>query len=321
MFFKNSIQSTPYFVKVDIDNFFHYSVLSDLKLWSMTQVINKNFINKIWLFLLLFSLNSLINLSYANERIVVAGDALTEIVFDLGAGEDIVGVDSSSRYPKQVTQLPQIGNVKLLNIESVLSLTPSLVISFDDAEIANVLKQISQAKVEVLTVKRVPSTIELLYENINKIAAKLGREKEGQKLIKRIQNDLSLIQNRTATRRQKTKVLCLMNMEGNIFIAGKNTAIDALITIAGGENLATHNSVRTYTSESLIAMNPEVIILTNHSIEELGGFDKINTIPGITETDAYKNHGIVIIDDRYLFEIGPRVVEVVFKLFNGFYPE
>lgn len=287
----------------------------------MTQVINKNFINKIWLFLLLFSLNSLINLSYANERIVVAGDALTEIVFDLGAGEDIVGVDGSSRYPKQVTQLPQIGNVKLLNIEAVLSLTPSLVISFDDAEIANVLKQISQAKVEVLTLKRVPSTVELLYENINKIAVKLDRAKEGQKLIKRIQNDLSLIQNRTATSRQKTKVLCLMNMEGNIFIAGKNTAIDALITIAGGENLATHNSVRTYTSESLIAMNPEVIILTNHSIEELGGFDKINTIPGITETDAYKNHGIVIIDDSYLFAIGPRVVEVVFKLFNGFYPE
>ena len=234
---------------VDNDNHFHYIILSDLKLWSTNQVINKNFINKMWLFLLLFSLNSLINFSSANERIVVAGGALTEIVFALGAGEDIVGVDSTSRFPKQVTQLPQIGNLKLLNIESVLSLTPSLVISFDDAEIANILKQISQPKIEVLTLKRVPSTVELLYENINKIAAKLGREKEGQKLIKRIQNDLSLIQNRTATRRQKTKVLCLMNMEGNIFIAGKNTAIDALITIAGGENLATHNSVRTYTSE------------------------------------------------------------------------
>ena len=287
----------------------------------MTQVINKNFINKMWLFLLLFSLNSLNNFSSANERIVVAGSTLTEIVFALGAGEDIVGVDNSSRYPKQVTQLPQIGNVKLLNIESVLSLTPSLVISFDDAEIANVLKQISQAKIEILPLKREPSTVESLYENISKIAAKLDRAKEGQKLIKRIQNDLSLIQNRTATRRQKTTVLCLMNMEGNIFIVGKNTAIDALITIAGGENLATHNSVRTYTSESLTAMNPEVIILTNHSIEELGGFDKINTIPGISETDAYKNHGIVIIDDSYLFTIGPRVVEVVFKLFNGFYPE
>lgn len=321
MFFENFIQSLPYFVVVDIDNCFHYSVLSDLNLRSITQVINKNFINKMWLFLLLFSLNSLINFSSANERIVVAGSTLTEIVFALGAGEDIVGVDNSSRYPKQVTQLPQVGNVKLLNIESVLSLTPSLVISFDDAEIANVLKQISQAKIEILPLKREPSTVESLYENISKIAAKLDRAKEGQKLIKGIQNDLSLIQNRTATRRQKTKVLCLMNMERNIFIVGKNTAIDALITIAGGENLATHNSVRTYTNESLTAMNPEVIILTNHSIEELGGFDKINTIAGITETDAYKNHGIVIIDDSYLFTIGPRVVEVVFKLFNGFYPE
>lgn len=306
---------------VDNDNHFHYIVLSDLKLWSTNQVINKNFINKMWLFLLLFSLNSLINFSSANERIVVAGGALTEIVFALGAGEDIVGVDSTSRFPKQVTQLPQIGNLKLLNIESVLSLRPSLVISFDDAEIANVLKQISQAKVDVLTLKRVPSTVDLLYENISKIAAKLDRPKEGQELIKRIQTNLSQIQNRTATRRQNPKVLCIMNMGGNIFIAGKNTTIDALITIAGGENLATHNSVRTYTTESLIAMNPEVIILTTHSIEELGGFDKINTIPGITETDAYKNHGIVIIDDSYLFGIGPRVVEVVSKLFNGFYPE
>ena len=283
--------------------------------------MKKKFMANIVLFILIFSINSFINFSYANERIVIAGGALTEIVFTLGAGDQVVGVDSTSQYPKTVRQLPQIGYLKLLNIESILSLNPSLVISFNDTETDNILKQITQAKVNVLALKRVPATIDLLYENINKIAIKLDKQEKGQELINRIKNNLSNIENQIATKPHKTKVLCIMNMGGSILIAGKNTTTDALITIAGGENLATHNSVKTYTTESLIAMNPEAIILTTHSINELGGLDKINTIPGISETEAFKNNRIIIIDDSYLFGIGPRVDDAVKILFQGFYPQ
>ncbi len=281
----------------------------------------KKFVKKISLFLLIFSINSLINLSSANQRIVIAGGSLTEIVFALGAGDEVVGVDKTSSYPEKVKQLPQIGYWKLLNIEGVLSLKPTLFITLNDVEPDNVIEKVSESKVDVLALQRVPGTIELLYENIGKIASKLNKQKEGELLINRIKTNLADIQTKIATHPQKTKVLSLMSMGGTNSVAGKNTTIDALIAIAGGENLAKHNSFKSYTAESIIAINPEVIILNKYSIDQLGGLDKIATIPGITETAAFKNNRITIIDDSYLFGIGPRVDEAAKLLFQSFYPE
>lgn len=271
--------------------------------------------------MLIFSINSLLNYSSANERIVIAGGSLTEIVFALGAGDDVVGVDKTSSYPEKVKQLPQIGYWKLLNIEGVLSLRPTLFITLNDVEPDNVIEKVSESKVDVLALRRVPGTVELLYENINKIASKLNKQEEGEKLINRIKANLADIQAKIATHPQKTKVLSLMSMSGSNSVAGKNTTIDALITIAGGENLAKHNSFKSYTAESIIAINPEVIILNKYSIDQLGGLDKVNTIPGITETSAFKNNRITVIDDSYLFGIGPRVDEAAKLLFQSFYPE
>ena len=283
--------------------------------------MKKKFTEKFVLFLLIFSINSLINSSSANQRIVIAGGALTEIVFALGAGDQVIGVDKTSSFPEQVKQLPQIGYWKLLNIEGILSLKPSLFITLSDVEPENIIDQVNQSKVDVLALKRIPGTIDLLYENINKIAVKLDKQKEGQALIERIKTNIADIEAKVATHAQKTKVLALMSMGGNNSVAGKNTTIDALITIAGGENLANHNSFKSYTAESLITLNPEVIILNKHSIVQLGGLDKVNTIPGITETAAFKNNRITIIDDSYLFGIGPRVDEAAKILFQSFYPQ
>ncbi|OTQ51191.1 heme/hemin ABC transporter substrate-binding protein [Gilliamella apis] len=283
--------------------------------------MKKKFTEKFVLFLLIFSINSLINFSSANQRIVIAGGALTEIVFALGAGDQVIGVDKTSSFPEKVKQLPQIGYWKLLNIEGILSLKPSLFITLSDVEPENIIDQVNQSKVDVLALKRIPGTIDLLYENINKIAVKLDKQKEGQALIERIKTNIADIEAKVATHTQKTKVLALMSMGGNNSVAGKNTTIDALITIAGGENLANHNSFKSYTAESLITLNPEVIILNKHSIDQLGGLDKVNTIPGITETAAFKNNRITIIDDSYLFGIGPRVDEAAKILFQSFYPQ
>ena len=283
--------------------------------------MKKKFTEKFVLFLLIFSINSLINFSSANQRIVIAGGALTEIVFALGAGDQVIGVDKTSSFPEQVKQLPQIGYWKLLNIEGILSLKPSLFITLSDVEPENIIEQVNQSKVDVLALKRIPGTIDLLYENINKIAVKLDKQKEGQALIERIKTNIADIEAKVATHAQKTKVLALMSMGGTNSVAGKNTTIDALITIAGGENLANHNSFKSYTAESLITLNPEVIILNKHSIDQLGGLDKVNTIPGITETAAFKNNRITIIDDSYLFGIGPRVDEAAKILFQSFYPQ
>ena len=284
-------------------------------------VMIKKIYTNLSVILLILTLSGLINISSANQRIVIAGGSLTEIVYALGEDQQVVGVDKTSTYPATTQHLPQIGYWKLLNIEGILSLKPTLFIAFNDIEPDNVLTQMHQANVDVLALPRVPGTVELLYQNIEKIAQKLNKQHEGNQLITRIKTHLSKLQDKIKTHPQKTKVLFMMTMGGSNAIAGKNTTADALITIAGGENLATHNSYKNYSAESLIAMNPDVILLNSHSIQQLGGMDKLQTISGITETSAYKNNRIKTIDDSYLFGIGPRVDEVATQLYQIFYPE
>lgn len=272
----------------------------------------------------LFSISlilSFINYSFANERIVVAGGSLTEIIYSLGSGEQIVGVDQTSSYPAEVKKLPQIGYWKLLNIEGILSLTPSLFITWIDAEPNDILEQVSKAKVDVLALQRVPATPELLYQNIEKIGFKLNNELAAKQLVNQIRNHLTEIQQKIAKQPQKIKVLFLLSMGGSNTIAGKNTVADAIITIAGGENIATHTSYKSYSAESLIASNPEAIILTSQSVEQLGGLDKLSSIPGLTQTQAWKNRRIITIDQAYLLGLGPRVTQAVDTLYSGFYPE
>lgn len=271
--------------------------------------------------LLVVTLNGFFNVSYAKERIVIAGGSLTEIVFALGDGNQVIGVDKTSNYPSETKNLPQIGYWKLLNIEGILSLNPTLFIAFNDIEPDYIFSQLSQTNVDILSLQRVPGTVDLLYQNIEKISEKLNKQNEGKQLITQIKTNLSQLENKISAHPQKPKVLFMMSMGGSNSVAGKNTTADALITIAGGENLAKHNSYKTFSAESLIEMNPDVILLNSHSITQLGGIDKIETIPGITETSAYKNQRIKAIDDSYLFGIGPRVDQVADILYQSFYPE
>lgn len=282
--------------------------------------MKKNFIFMKWL-LVISSLMSFFNVSYANERIVIAGGSLTEIVYALGYGDHVVGVDQTSSYPDDVKQLPQIGYWKLLNIEGILSLSPSLFITWRDAEPNNIIEQVSQANVDVLALQRVPPTPELLYSNMTTIGLKLNKVTEANQLVQQIQQHLTQVQQKIANQPQKPKVLFMLSMGGNNMIAGKNTVADAIMTIAGGDNIATHSSYKTFSAESLIISNPEAIVFTSQSVEQMGGLDKLSAIPGLTETAAWKNHRIITIDQAYLLGLGPRVTQAVDVLYQGFYPK
>lgn len=259
-------------------------------------------------------------LGYSQERIVVAGGSLTEIIYALGAGDEVVGVDQTSSYPETVSQLPQIGYWKLLNIEGILSLNPTLFITWQDSEPSTIFKQVQDAKVKLLTLQRIPSNIEQLTKNIQLIAKQLNRLEPAQRLIADIQQKIAAIENRVSHQSQKVRVIFLLSI-GNNMVAGKNTVADAIITLAGGENIAQHDSYRTYSTEALIETNPDVIVMTSQSVQKLGGLDNLTKIAGIEQTHAWKNHHIVTIDQAFILGMGPRITQAVEILYNGFYKD
>lgn len=82
----------------------------------------------------------------AAERIVVAGGSLTELIYAMGAGERVVGVDETTSYPPETAKLPHIGYWKQLSSEGILSLRPDSVITWQDAGPQIVLDQLRAQK-------------------------------------------------------------------------------------------------------------------------------------------------------------------------------
>ena len=93
----------------------------------------------------------------AAERIVVAGGSLTELIYAIGAGNRVVGVDETTSYPPQTQALPHIGYWKQLSSEGILSLRPDSFITWQDAGPQLVFDQLRAQKVNVVTLPRVPS--------------------------------------------------------------------------------------------------------------------------------------------------------------------
>ncbi|MEX0582565.1 MAG: ABC transporter substrate-binding protein, partial [Sneathiella sp.] len=130
----------------------------------------------------IFLLFSTVALADAPKRVVSVGGALTEAVYALGAGELIVGSDTTSYYPEAAAASPKVGYQRALSAEGILSLNPDLVLMTDEAGPPPVLAQLKSAGVNMLTLNAGRS-LEDVKKNIEVISGALDRKEEGAALI------------------------------------------------------------------------------------------------------------------------------------------
>nr|WP_225974978.1 ABC transporter substrate-binding protein [Pectobacterium polaris] len=267
--------------------------------------------------LMLFGLSSFT--CAAEPRVVIAGGSLVEIVYAIGAGDAVVGVDQTTTYPPQTATLPKVSNWQQLTSEGILSLHPTLLMTWQDANPPQVLNQLEQAGVTVARFTRTPSTPAQLLSNIRQAGALLNRAEAAEQLVTRLSQQLSAVSERLATRKDRVSVVFLLSVGSSAAqVAGKNTVVDGLIALAGGKNIATHSQYRIYGGEAMIAANPEVVVVTTQSVEN--GVEALAAVPGLTQTAAWKNQRIIALDQAILLGMGPRVAEAVEALNRGFYP-
>jgi ABC-type hemin transport system, periplasmic component len=256
----------------------------------------------------------------AADRLVVAGGSLTELVFAMGAGDRVVGVDETTTWPAQTTALPHIGYWKQLSSEGILSLKPDHFITWQDAGPQVVLDQLRAQKVDVVTLPRIPATVEQMYSNIHALAAALNVSPQGETLVNTLRQRLAAVQTSTQAKDKPVNALFILSAGGSSpQVAGKGSVADAIMTLAGAHNMAQHNQYKSYSAEALIAANPDVIVVTTQMTE--GDVQRLSTIAGITRTAAWKNHRIVSIDQALILGMGPRVADAVETLHQQFWPQ
>ena len=257
----------------------------------------------------------------AAPRIVSIGGPVTEIVYALGAGADVVGVDTSSTYPQAATQLPQVGYQRRLSAEGVLSLQPDVVLATSDAGPPVALEHL-KAAVEVVEIPAV-YTVAGAEAKIRLIAQTLGRKDQGEQLVDTLRRDLAAAAAAVRQTRSQPRVLFLYARGlGTLYVSGTGTAADAMIRLAGGVNAVTeYADFKPFTPEAVVAAAPDVLLMLARGLDSLGGVEGLLKLPGIALTEAARQRRIVAMDDLYLSSFGPRLGAAVKDLAIHLHPD
>lgn len=240
-------------------------------------------------------------LQAAQERIISAGSAVTELILALHAEQSLVAVDVTSQLPEG-QPLPKIGYHRRLSAEGLLALSPTKLIGSDEMGPAPVLQQLKSTGVDIEVVNT-QANVDGLKARIDQIAAILNKPQEAQQLKSQVDQQVQSLKANHPTV-QKKKVLFLLIHEGRAAnVAGTDTTPDAIIRLAGAINPAADRitAYKPLSSESMVEMQPDVILVSGRSFEKLGGPDAIiKMMPLLAATPAGQNKQIITIDGAAL---------------------
>ena len=278
---------------------------------------------------LLFSCDRFGNKEAKGERdmrIVCLSKHLTEMLFALGKGHDIVAVDLSSTYPDSAKLLKTVGYHRSLSPESIIAMNPDLVIHSNDIGPENVLPQITKAglKVHAFGSANTIDSARLLLKELGKF---FGEEKKADSIIQKMDQGVARAMDTLKALQIKDSLKVMIIHFGlrnnNYFVmSGRNGVGDKMIRLAGCTP-ATYDGkgAREMSPEAVALSNPDVIIATDYGYDKMGSMDKfIASVPGVALTNAGKNRRVVRFEEHDLIYFGPRTGENIIKLIHLLHP-
>jgi iron complex transport system substrate-binding protein len=249
-------------------------------------------------------------------RLISIGGALTEIIYLLKADTELVGVDTTSIYPTAATRLPNVGYARSLSSEGILALRPTQLIATEDAGPPIVLRQIGDAGIPVSMLPSGHQFIDVI-NRVRTIGRLVHKTDAAEVLASRLLLEWSSTQKRVANSKiNNTRVLFILSQNpSQLMVGGEKTSAAAMIAYAGARNAITGVSgFKPLTPESVIAANPDVIVLTDQGMKAVGGISGVLRFPGVKQTRAGKEQNIISLEAMYLLGFGPRMPLAVAEL-------
>ena len=257
------------------------------------------------------------------ERVISAGGSISEWLVAVGAEQQLVGVDTTSLHPQSLQALPSVGYQRQLAAEGVLTLQPQVLFGSDEMGPPPVLQQLRSAGVQIETLP-VDANMLAVSQAVRRIGAVLARSEQAEQALSAFKQGIWQQQQKLALiDGAAPRVLLVFSVgHGNPLTAGTNTVGDWLIKQAGGENLAVHAGFKALSSESMLALNPQVIIVADRHNQGLAALESIlSHASALQYSDAVKNKRIVALDPTLLVGgLGPRLPEHIAQLMDAFYP-
>lgn len=246
------------------------------------------------------------------KRIVSLTPNNTEILFAIGAGSKIVGVNSWSDYPPAAKRLPSVGD-RVISIEKVISLRPDLVLAHGTLN-DEAVRSLEAYKIKVFVID--PKTIDQLAADIRLIGRIVNREAKANNVANGLVDTRARIRKQAAKYKSKPKVLFTVQTDP-LWAAGPETFVDEMIRIAGGRNLARdiRPGFNQFAAEMAVSRNPDVVIITAK------GDKRLFTSGQWKMTNAAKKGRVYEINPDIAVRPGPRLIDGMKEIARMVHPD
>jgi len=257
-----------------------------------------------------------------SSRIVSIGGSLTEIVYALGEESHLVARDTTGNYPPAALKLPDVGYMRALSPEGVLSVNPTGILAIAGSGPADALSLIGKSGIPY---DEIPESFshQGILDKVLAVGRALGADDKAKALAAKLDADLTAAEGLTKglAEANRKRVLFVLSLSGGkILASGSGTAADGIIGLAGGVNAVTgYAGYKAIGSEAVIAARPDVILLMDNAGDRSATTAQLLVDPAIALTPAGKNKAVIVMDGEYLLGFGPRTPAAVRDLAEKIY--
>lgn len=259
----------------------------------------------------------------ARQRILSIGGDVTEILYAVGVQQQIVAVDATSQFPAEALKdKKNVGYMRALSTEGVLSTSPSLIIASHGSGPPEVVKALQAPNVPYVDVpdNHDPKAV---ADKIRLVAEAGGAAEKGDALARDVEQRFATLETDRKRISKPLKAIFVLGVQkGMATIAGKGTSGAAILELAGMENAAgSFPGFKPMVDEALLEMQPDVIVVMNRSDPRHDSLKALEELKGVQATPAAKANRIIAMDALYLVGFGPRAPAAARELMLKVYPE
>jgi iron complex transport system substrate-binding protein len=245
----------------------------------------------------------------------------TEIAYELGLDEKIVGVSDFDNYPEETAEVEKIGGQEF-NVEKIISLNPDVVLAHESGVAMGEagFQQLRDAGIPVYVVQEAKN-FEEVYDTITVIGQATGTMEEADALVSEMEVQVEEIKEQASAVEEPKKVFIEVSGDPEIYTAGSGTFMDEMLEIINAENAAGElEGWASMDPEAIVKSNPDVI-LTTYGYYVPEAVDQVLARPGFEAVTAVKEKAVVDVNSDLVNRSGPRLTEGLMEMAKAVYPE
>jgi iron complex transport system substrate-binding protein len=249
------------------------------------------------------------------KRIISVAPSVTELIYALGKGDELVGRTDYDDYPEQVKNVQSIGSLTDPNVEKIIELKPDVVVAsthFKD----DVAKKLEDLGIKVVVLYNAKD-FNGAYDSINTLGQIINAQDNAKNLVASMKKKIEDVKEKVKGKETPKAYYVVGFGKDGDYTATGDTFIGQMIEMAGGNNIAKDGAGWKYSLEKIIENGPEYIVISKN----FGMKDQFITTAGYKELSAVKNNKVIEIDDNLLNRQGPRLADGVEALAKILHPD